>query len=111
MLFQLVSLGFCSPAPTLVYYHAGWCHHSQEFMPIFDELEEMYKRKHSQVKFVKFDCTANVRECERLKIQGYPTIVLELNDEKRVIFRLPKRTVKVLSQWIDKQLEVNGVSQ
>lgn len=70
----------------------------------------MYREKHSSVEFVKFDCMADIKACEELRIQGYPTIVLELG-EKRVLFRLQKRSARVLSSWIDKQLEVNGVAQ
>lgn len=70
----------------------------------------MYREKHSSVKFVKFDCMADIKACEELRIQGYPTIVLELG-EKRILFRLQKRSARVLSSWIDKQLEVNGVAQ
>ena len=96
--------------PIVLYYYADWCHHSREFAPVFEELEDIYKSRGSQVSFAKFDCMRNVGVCEKLRIHGYPTIVLELGD-KQILFRLKKRTTKTLAQWVDKQLEVNGLSQ
>jgi thiol-disulfide isomerase/thioredoxin len=65
-------------------YHASWCGHCKSFMPTFLEYK---KRNTKNIKITSVQCDGDgEQECARNSIKGYPTVLLEYDDNTKKIY-------------------------
>jgi len=62
----------------LVLYNTQWCGHSQQFLPIWNNI----KNSTNQIAFVECDCDKDRDQC--INIRGYPSLVLFKSDGSQV---------------------------
>ncbi|KAI0314733.1 thioredoxin-domain-containing protein [Amylostereum chailletii] len=60
-------------------HFSPWCHHCQDFMPLWDELVEDYAG--SDVRLVQIDCSVNGDLCTAHGVNGYPQMNLYKDGE------------------------------
>ena len=61
-------------------YYVDWCGHCQTLAPIWEELKQKYQSK--GIQFKDIDCEASENEAIAKKIDGYPTIKVDVNGDK-----------------------------
>lgn len=93
-----------SDKPTIILYHAVWCHFCKEFMATWNDLKEKLK---DIAKFKDYEES----EMEQLDpppvgIEGFPTIVKKVG-KKEYIYE-GDRTYDALKQWIEKGTAQSG---
>ncbi|ORX75284.1 hypothetical protein BCR32DRAFT_296993 [Anaeromyces robustus] len=54
-----------------IMFHAPWCGHCQQLAPTWNSVAYHLK---GQVNIGKVDCTANGKICQKMNVQGYPTL-------------------------------------
>ena len=57
--------------PSMVLFHAPWCGHCKNFMPIWDQLS---KSDTGNIDIVKVNCDENKELAKKHGIQGFPTV-------------------------------------
>ena len=62
---------------TLTLFKAEWCGHCKSFKKTWNEL----KNDNSNIKFVTYDSDENKSEIEKYGIQGFPTLILLVDDK------------------------------
>ncbi len=63
---------------TLYLFKAEWCKHCKLFAPTWDKLKKKY---HSMINFVTYDADKNKKEIQDAKIEGYPTLIFNVNNK------------------------------
>ena len=88
----------------LVMYYTEWCGYSQQALPHFVGVGNMYQtRRNKGVKLLALDCDKHRADCREANISGYPTIILyKKNDLSfRKEYQGPRKTVQITS-WLEK---------
>lgn len=65
-----------------VEFYAEWCGHCQNLKPKWAKLAKTYKERGGKVVFAKIDADKNSKAGERYNIEGFPTLILFMNNEK-----------------------------
>lgn len=69
------------PAGEIILYYAMWCGYSRAFVPEWEKFEGYAKSNLPQLKVSKIRCEdGNEETCVQKGIQGYPTVVLYLQN-------------------------------
>jgi thiol-disulfide isomerase/thioredoxin len=71
---------------TIIYnFSSSYCGHCKQFQPIWDEFANSVKDyKNINAINIKCDNSENDAMCEMYNIQGYPTIIIENNNNKQM---------------------------
>merc|ERR1711902_340048 len=83
---------------TMVMFYAPWCGHCKKLHPTWDKLAKKYKNS-DDVIIAKIDSTEN--EIKGIKIKGFPTIKLFMQDVNKVKDYDGKRTVDGFVKFIE----------
>ncbi len=67
--------------PTLYLFKADWCGHCVAFKDKWNELNND-KLLNNKIKFVEYDADKNTTEITAHNIQGFPTLLLNVNNKK-----------------------------
>lgn len=81
---------------SLILYHASWCGHCKNLMPIWNQLEQYIKSNKPNINVNKILCDNN-QECKNLA--GYPTIIYIKDGIKHVFNK--ERTLDNLRKFLD----------
>lgn len=84
--------------------YADWCGHCKHAKPSFDEIEQRVANGSKvTVRRLNADDEANKSELSRLKVKGYPTLILETTDGKLIEFQ-GERTTQGYIDFLNKNL-------
>lgn len=79
-----LSIPHMKPVPKrgdIVLYYTSWCGHSNMFMPEWTKFENIARVQFPQLRVRKIQCEdGNEAICMQKGIQGYPTVVMYIND-------------------------------
>src|ERR1700747_45285 len=64
----------------LINFYTQWCGHSQNLMPIWQEVAQHYANN-DNINILAVDCDQQRDLAEQMGIKGYPTIILRTNNE------------------------------
>lgn len=86
--------------PILIYYAASWCGFCQKFNPTWKQL--MSQVDQSRCKLIKINCDSDNHAgvCQRLDIQGFPTIKLYRNKGEEGVEYTGDRSLEDLMRFI-----------
>ncbi|KAE9418068.1 hypothetical protein Angca_005185 [Angiostrongylus cantonensis] len=56
-------------------FYAPWCAHCKRLLPVWEHLGHAVSDKNLPVRVAKMDCTRFTSACNKLSINGYPTII------------------------------------
>lgn len=88
-----------SDSHVVVEFYAPWCGHCKKFVPIFEEIAEIFKKEGSNVVLAKMDATEN--EVEGEIIASFPTIKLyKIGEKSEPITYQGNRDKSDFIQWI-----------
>uniref|UniRef100_A0A0K0DDK3 Thioredoxin domain-containing protein n=1 Tax=Angiostrongylus cantonensis TaxID=6313 RepID=A0A0K0DDK3_ANGCA len=59
----------------IVKFYAPWCAHCKRLLPVWEHLGHAVSDKNLPVRVAKMDCTRFTSACNKLSINGYPTII------------------------------------
>lgn len=68
----------------VMFFKTNWCPHSKEATPIWEEIKQKYNNEvlnGHKVIFTEIDCEKDESKCDEFKIEGYPTIKINLPNE------------------------------
>ena len=82
--------------PQIILYHANWCPHCKNFLPIWNEFKNKVNNN-KKCDIVDYDCAET--ECNVTDVPGYPTIIKQIGDE-RIEYEGP-RTVDGLMNFFN----------
>lgn len=104
LLGQNMSGGGDKTKPTIYLFKMTGCYYCQQFEPIWEKLQENSKIN-DQINFETYDVKVpegndfiSQFETKYKKIQGYPTIILEIGDKKEEYKN--KRDEDMMVDWI-----------
>jgi len=88
--------------------YADWCGHCKEAKPSFEEISKNGEVSIANgtvvtVRMLNADDPKNESELTRLKVAGYPTLILETTDGKRIEFK-GERTTQAYLDFLNKNL-------
>ena len=88
----------------LVMYYTEWCGYSQQALPQFSGVGNMYQTKLNKgVKLLTLDCDKHGADCRRANIGGYPTIILYKKNDPSVVKEYKgARTTVAITSWLEK---------
>jgi thiol-disulfide isomerase/thioredoxin len=85
---------------SLVLFHAEWCGHCRNLMPIWDALEKTIPK--NLINIVKISCVEKKEKCDNLKfIKGYPTIIFVNMKTDNITIYQGERTPQGLFEFIN----------
>jgi len=90
-----------TPSGKIVLYHASWCGHCKNFMPIYDKFIEYAKKNIKNIEVTK--CNGDNAECKKDFIKGFPTVVFHKKNGNVIIFD-DDRTMDALIKFANKHL-------
>jgi len=85
-------------------FYVDWCGHCKSTKPGFKEFMDKYngtqlKKKHVNIEMI--NCEENEKLASEYEIKGYPTIIAEVNGNKKV-YDSSDRTASGFSNWLEK---------
>ena len=88
----------------LVMYYTEWCGYSQQALPQFSGVGNMYQTKLNKgVKLLTLDCDKHGADCRQANIGGYPTIILYKKNDPSVVKEYKgARTTVAITSWLEK---------
>lgn len=94
--------------PRLSICYADWCGHCQAAKPSFEEISKDGQVSIANgtvvvVRMLNADDSKNESELKRLKVAGYPTLILETTDGKTIEFKGERNTQAYLD-FLNKNL-------
>jgi thiol-disulfide isomerase/thioredoxin len=94
--------------PRLSICYADWCGHCKAAKPSFEEISKdgqvsIANGTVVEVRMLNADDSKNESELKRLKVEGYPTLILETTDGKRIEFK-GERTTQAYLDFLNKNL-------
>jgi thiol-disulfide isomerase/thioredoxin len=94
--------------PRLSICYADWCGHCQAAKPSFEEISKDGQVSIANgtvvvVRMLNADDSKNESELKRLKVAGYPTLILETTDGKTIEFK-GERTTQAYLDFLNKHL-------
>ena len=95
--------GFSDNMAKLKLYYADWCGHCRKFKPTFDgELKKRIEKLNIPIKLVPVDCTTDNEEANKNGVSGYPTLILEVNNESTIYEgeREPEQIIEFINEHI-----------
>lgn len=92
------------PKYEIILYYAMWCGHSKTFLPEWEKFESYVKKSLPHVRADKVRCEdGNEATCMQKGVQGYPTVILYLEDGSEKQFE-GQRTYDGLMQFLQKNI-------
>ena len=86
-----------------VKFYAPWCGHCKALAPTWQQLEAKHPEHVASV-----DCTAETALCERLGIEGYPTLKLFTPAKQQPEQYKGQRNLGALSDWLALHIGADG---
>ena len=85
-------------------FYVDWCGHCKSTKPGFKEFMDKYNgsevnKKHVTIEMI--NCEENEKLASEYEIKGYPTIIAEVNGEKKV-YDSSDRTASGFQSWLEK---------
>ncbi len=88
-----------TPNITLTLYYALWCGYSKAFLPEWEKFKVLAEKNLPFLKIVSINCEGgNEMICSQSGIEGYPTIVLQIDDAVKQYNG--ERTVEKLTEFV-----------
>lgn len=89
----------------IVLYYASWCGYSRMILPEWEKFESNVKKNMPYLRIRRVRCESdNEALCFQKGVEGYPTIILYLNDGTEVPFK-GDRTSEGLLKFINNSLK------
>jgi len=89
---------------SLILFHAEWCGHCKQLMPIWDALEKIIPD--NKLNIVKISCVKKEEICKSLNIiKGYPTIIFVNSKKNELIVFDAERTIENIIIFINENSE------
>ncbi|KAF7667182.1 hypothetical protein LDENG_00072730 [Lucifuga dentata] len=88
----------------LVEFYAPWCGHCKRLEPEYVKAAEILKKEESVMRLAKVEVTEEVELAEEFEIQGFPTLMLFINgDRKQPVDYTGKRTAESIIKWMKRR--------
>jgi thiol-disulfide isomerase/thioredoxin len=88
----------------IILYYASWCGYSKSFLPIWDKFVEYANKNIPDLDVQTKRCEDGTEaECMQDGVEGYPTVILILNDGTKIPFE-SDRTSEKLIEFVTKHL-------
>ncbi|VDM55112.1 unnamed protein product [Angiostrongylus costaricensis] len=84
----------------IVKFYAPWCAHCKRLLPVWEHLGHAVSDKNLPVRVAKMDCTRFTSACNKLSVNGYPTIIFFRHGRKIEYFG--ERTKEALFNFVVK---------
>jgi protein disulfide isomerase len=94
-----------SSAATLVVFHAPWCGHCKQLVPIFGEAAEKLSGIFPDVSLATLDADAYKDVAQKFHITGFPSLRWFVGDSKAIEYD-GERNVEAIIAWVRRQLTV-----
>tara|TARA_Y100000589_G_scaffold327871_1_gene370667 strand:- start:297 stop:647 length:351 start_codon:yes stop_codon:yes gene_type:complete len=85
-------------------YHANWCGHCKNFKPTWDGLKSFFQE--NNIEFAEYEDTANPKEIEDAKVEGFPTIRITKDNNEYDYFG--ERTADAIISEVLPNLQIGG---
>lgn len=92
------SLELMNKNKTIIFFFAPWCGHCNSFKPTWNQFKEYLDKNNMQYKEVDYEQNSSL--CDKYKIQGFPTILVDNNNDIQEYEG--NRTYESLVSWINK---------
>lgn len=89
----------------MVLFHADWCGHCKQFMPVWDELSK-HNETQDNVVFIKAECgkpnenDEHKNMMEKYDIKGYPTLMVFNNKDEKPHEYTDERNKNAIEQYM-----------
>ena len=87
--------------PTLHMFMAPWCGHSQNLLPIWENVKKSEDFK--DILFNKVNCDDQIEMCNKYKIKGLPTLIFEKMDGTQIVYK-NKNTEELITEFLESNL-------
>jgi protein disulfide-isomerase A1 len=91
--------------PTLILFHADWCGHCQHFMPTFDKFSGAINK--SKLNIIKFNADKDKKYIDPFKIDGFPTLLLNVPKNKQFITYNGDRSINDLLKFVNENAQTD----